>query len=119
MGEVAALSILIELPEVGTLRQKKAASLTGLAPMTQQSGKWRGKARIQGGRKPLRDALYMSAPVAAKHNPDMLAKYQDMITNGKPLKVALTTIMLKPTEPAHTSIKEDLKSTQNLSHIHI
>jgi transposase len=113
IGEVAALTILIEMPEVGTLRQKKAASLTGLAPMTQQSGKWRGKARIQGGRKPLRDALYMPALVAAKHNPDMRAKYQDMITKGKPPKVALTTIMRKLIELANTLIKEDREWTQN------
>jgi transposase len=111
IGEVAALSILIELPEVGTLRQKKAVSLTGLAPMTQQSGKWRGKACIQGGRKPLRDALYMPALVAAKHNPDMRAKYQDMITKGKTPKVALTTIMRKLIELANTLIKEDQEWT--------
>ena len=113
IGEVAALTILIEMPEVGTLRQKKAASLTGLAPMTQQSGKWRGKARIQGGRKPLRDALYMPALVAAKHNPDMRAKYQDMIAKGKPQKVALTTIMRKLIELANTLIKADREWTQN------
>ena len=113
IGEVAALTILIELPEVGTLRKKKAASLTGLAPMTQQSGKWRGKARIQGGRKPLRDALYMPALVAAKHNPDMRAKYQDMIAKGKPPKVALTTIMRKLIELANTLIKADREWTQN------
>lgn len=113
IGEVAALTILIELPEVGTLRQKKAASLTGLAPMTQQSGKWRGKARIQGGRKPLRDALYMPALVAVKHNPDMRAKYQDMITKGKPPKVALTTIMRKLIELANALIKADREWAQN------
>lgn len=113
IGEVAALTILIEMPEVGTLRQKKAASLTGLAPMTQQSGKWLGKARIQGGRKPLRDALYMPALVAVKHNPDMRAKYQDMITKGKPPKVALTTIMRKLIELANTLIKADREWKQN------
>jgi transposase len=113
IGEVAALSILIEMPEVGTLRQKKAASLTGLAPMAQQSGKWRRKARIQGGRKPLRDALYMPALVAVKHNPDMRAKYQDMITKGKPPKVALTAVMRKLIELANTLIKADREWTQN------
>lgn len=81
--------------------------------MTQQSGKWRGKARIQGGRKPLRDAPYLPALVAAKHNPDMRAKYQDMITKGKPPKVALTTIMRKLIELANTLIKEDREWTQN------
>jgi transposase len=113
IGEVAALFILIEMPEVGTLRQKKEASLTGLAPVTQQSGKWRGKARIQGGRKPLRDALYMPALVAVKHNPDMRAKYQDMITKGKPPKVALTAVMRKLIELANTLIKADREWTQN------
>jgi transposase len=57
-GEVAAATILIEMPEFGTLQKKKAANLTGLAPMTRHSGKWSGKATIQGGRKQLRDALY-------------------------------------------------------------
>jgi transposase len=58
IGEVAAATILIEMPEIGTLQKKKAASLTGLAPMTRQSGKWRGKAVIQGGR--VSDLLCMS-----------------------------------------------------------
>ena len=59
IGEIAAAAILIECPEIGTLGKKQAASLAGLAPMTRQSGKWQGKAFIQGGRKFLRDALYM------------------------------------------------------------
>ena len=107
VGEVAASTILIEMPEIGTLRRKKAASLTGLAPMTQQSGKWRGKARIQGGRKPLRDALYMPALVATKHNPDMRDKYNAMINQGKPKKVALTAIMRKLIEIANALVKAD------------
>jgi transposase len=107
IGEVAASTILIEMPEIGTLRKKKAASLTGLAPMTQQSGKWRGKARIQGGRKPLRDALYMPALVATKHNQDMRDKYNAMINQGKPKKVALTAIMRKLIELANALVKAD------------
>jgi transposase len=113
IGEVAAATILIEMPEVGTLRKKKAASLTGLAPMTQQSGKWRGKASIQGGRKQLRDALYMPALVAVKHNPDMCDKYQSMIKQGKPQKVALTAIMRKLIELANTLVKADREWVQN------
>lgn len=107
IGEVAASTILIEMPEIGTLRKKKAASLTGLAPMTQQSGKWQGKARIQGGRKPLRDALYMPALVATKHNPDMRDKYKAMLNQGKPKKVALTAIMRKLIELANALVKAD------------
>ena len=101
------------MPEVGTLDRKKAASLTGLAPMTQQSGKWRGKASIQGGRKQLRDALCMPALVAVKHNPDMRKKYQSMIKQGKPQKVALTAIMRKLIELANTLVKADREWVQN------
>jgi len=61
--------------------------------MTRQSGKWRGKSTIQGGRKQLRDALYMPALVASRYNPDMCNKYQVMIKQGKPQKVALITII--------------------------
>lgn len=107
IGQVAAAAILIECPEIGTLQRKQAASLAGLAPMTQQSGKWRGYAFIQGGRKHLRDALYMPALVAARYNPDLAAKYQTMIKAGKPAKVALTCLMRKLIELANALIKDD------------
>jgi transposase len=113
IGEVAAATILIEIPEIGTLQKKKAVSLTGLAPMTRQSGTWRGKATIQGGRKQLRDALYMPALVAVKHNPDMCDKYQSMIKQGKPQKGALTAIMRKLIELANTLVKADRDWVQN------
>ena len=107
IGEVAAAAILIECPEIGTLDRKQAACLAGLAPMTRQSGKWKGKAFIQGGRKFLRDALYMPALVAIRFNPDLKHKYQAMIKAGKPKKVALTAIMRKLIELANVLIKED------------
>ena len=91
LGEVTAVAILVECPEIGTLNRKQIASLAGLAPMTRQSGRrhrrsdrWRflgdrGKAFIQGGRKFLRDALYMPALVASRYNPELCRKYQSMI----------------------------------------
>ena len=100
------------MPEIGTLQKKRPASLTGLAPMTRQSGKWQGKAAIQGGRKHLRDALYMPALVAARFNPDMRKKYEAMIKQGKPQKVALTTIMRKLIELANTLVKYDREWVQ-------
>jgi transposase len=66
--------------------------------MTRQSGRWTGKAFIQGGRKHLRDALYMPdmpAVVAARHNSVMKQFYDRLINSGKPAKVAFTTIMRK------------------------
>lgn len=105
IGAVCAATILIEMPEIGRLDRKQAASLTGLAPMTRQSGQWRRKSFIQGGRKIVRDALYMPAMVAMRHNPDFKAKYQAMIKAGKPPKVAITALMRKLIELANTLIK--------------
>lgn len=107
IGAVSAATILIEMPEIGTLDRKKVASLTGLAPMTRQSGQWRGKSFIQGGRKIVRDALYMPALVAMRHNPDFKAKYQALIKAGKPPKVAITALMRKLIELANALIKAD------------
>ena len=73
--------------------------------MTRQSGQWRGKSFIQGGRKVVRDALHMPALVAMRHNPDLKAKYQAMINAGKPPKVALTALMRKLIELANALIK--------------
>ncbi len=75
--------------------------------MTRQSGQWRGQAFIQGGRKFLRDALYMPALVAVRFNPDMSAKYRNMCARGKPKKVALTAIMRKLLELANTLVVRD------------
>ena len=107
IGAVCAATILIEMPEIGKLDRRQVASLTGLAPMARQSGQWRGKSFIQGGRKIVRDALYMPALVAMRHNPDFKAKYQAMIKAGKPPKVAITALMRKLIELANALIKAD------------
>ncbi|MDZ4134005.1 MAG: transposase, partial [Paracoccaceae bacterium] len=111
LGRVTAAAILIECPEIGTLSRKQIASLAGLAPMTRQSGQWRGKAFIQGGRKFLRDALYMPALVAARYNTDLKQKYQSMIEAGKPAKVALTALMRKMIELANALVQQNRKWT--------
>lgn len=111
LGRVTAVAILVECPEIGTLTRKQIASLAGLAPMTRQSGQWRGTAFIQGGRKFLRDALYMPALVAARYNPDLRQRYQAMIEAGKPAKVALTALMRKMIELANALVQQDRKWT--------
>ncbi len=113
LGATTAATILIEMPEIGTLTNKAVACLAGLAPITRQSGKWKGQAFIQGGRKFLRDALYMPALVAARFNPDLTRKYQSMKAAGKPSKVALVTIMRKLIILANTLIKDDRKWIEN------
>ena len=111
IGQIAAAAILIECPEIGTLGRKQIASLAGLAPMRRQSGRWEGKAFIQGGRKFLRDALYMPALVAIRFNPHMKAKYDAMRANGKPAKLAITAVMRKLLELANALIRDDRKWT--------
>jgi transposase len=115
LGTITAMTILVECPEIGTMTGKQIASLAGLAPMTRQSGQWRGKAFIQGGRKFLRDALYMPALVAARYNPDLRQKYQAMIEAHKPAKVALTCLMRKLIVLANSLIKQDRKWTPKLT----
>jgi transposase len=95
IAKITACALLIEMPELGTLDGKQAASLAGLAPITRQSGRWTGRAFIRGGRASLRQALYMPALVATRFNPQLKAKYHQLITAGKPTKVALTAIMRK------------------------
>ena len=107
IGAVTAAAILIECQEVGTMTGKQIASLSGLAPMTRQSGKWTGKAFMQSGRKHLRDALYMPALVAARFNPDLKSKYRSTIAAGKPPKVALTALMRQRIERANTLIQNN------------
>jgi transposase len=93
LGAVSALAMLIDMPELGSLGGKQAASLSGLAPITRQSGSWRGKSVIQGGRAQLRQALYMPALVAIRFNPPLKAKYQALRKAGKPAKVAIVAVM--------------------------
>lgn len=95
IAKLTAFAILIEMPELGNLNNKQVAALAGLAPIARQSGQWKGKAFIRGGRAQLRHALFMPALVAARYNPDLKAKYTQLITAGKPAKVAITAIMRK------------------------
>jgi transposase len=95
IGPVIARTIIAELPEVGTLDRRQIAALAGLAPWTRQSGKWRGKSFIGGGRTAVRSALFMGALVAARHNP-MLRTFQErMLAAGKPKMVALIAVARK------------------------
>ena len=109
IGTITAMAILIEMPELGTLDNKQAASLAGLAPMTRQSGTWSGRARIRGGRRSLRTALYMPALVALRFNPDLKQKYQALKDAGKPSKVAITAIMRKLLVLANALLRDDRK----------
>jgi transposase len=112
IGETTALAMLVEMPELGTLGPKQAASLAGLAPISRQSGKWQGSERIRGGRAPLRHAIYMPALVAARFNPALKATYQRLRLAGKPAKLAITALMRKLVVLADALIRDNRKWTK-------
>ncbi len=107
IGPVAAALILAFLPEIGKLDSKQAASLAGLAPFSRESGQWKGRSFISGGRKPLRDALYMPALVAMRFNPDLKVKYTQLREAGKPAKVAIVALMRKLLLTANALVRAD------------
>ena len=107
LGPIAAALILTFLPEIGTLDRRQAGSLAGLVPHSRESGQWKGKSFLSGGRKTLRDALYMPALVAMRFNPDLKAKYTQLRDAGKPAKVAIVAIMRKLLETANALVKAD------------
>jgi transposase len=95
VGPVVSRTLLGALPELGTLTHKQIAALAGVAPMARDSGQWRGRRRITGGRAAVRATLYMAALVATRHNPTIRGFYQRLLMAGKPKKVALAACMHK------------------------
>lgn len=95
IGALTAITMLIEMTELGQLDSKQVASLAGLAPMARDSGQHPGKRHIRGGRAILRQAPYMPALVATRFNADLKAKYQAFLAAGKPAKLAITAVMRK------------------------
>jgi transposase len=89
IGKAISRTLIAELPELGSLDRRQIAALAGLAPWTRQSGQWRGKSFIGGGRTTVRAALFMGAMVAARHNPILKAFRDKLIAQGKPKMVAL------------------------------
>ena len=106
IGPATAIALLIDMPELGTMDAKQAASLAGLAPMTRQSGTWRGKSFIRGGRAALRQAIYRPALVAIRFNPPLKEKYEALRAAGKPAQVAIVAIMRKPIITANALIRD-------------
>lgn len=113
IGPVTAMAIIVEMPELGELDGKQAASLAGLAPITRESGGWKGRSRIQGGRASLRCGLYMPALVALRINPDLRRKYQALKEAGKPSKVAIAAIMRKLIVLANALIRDNRNWSPN------
>jgi transposase len=93
IGLRTACFLIAGLPELGLMDKGQIAKLVGVAPLNRDSGLMRGKRRIAGGRKPVRDALYVAALPAIRFDPDMKALFQRLKEKGKPGKVALVAVM--------------------------
>ena len=95
IGPTIARTLLADLPELGTLDRRQIAALVGLAPFTRQSGQWRGRSFIGGGRATVRSAVFMGAMVAIRWNPQLRDFHQRLVAAGKPKMVALIAVARK------------------------
>ena len=83
VGPILSITLLADLPEVGTLNRKQIAALVGVAPLNRDSGTMRGKRTVWCGRARVRGALYMATLTATRHNPVIWAFYQRLFAAGK------------------------------------
>jgi len=105
IGPVCARTLLLALPELGTLTRQKIATLVGVAPLTCDSGTLRGRRMIWGGRARVRTVLSMATLVATRFNPRIKAFYERLLAAGKVKKVALTACMHKFLTMLHAMLK--------------
>jgi transposase len=95
VGDQTARMLIVELPELGTCSRQEIAALVGVAPLNRDSGQFRGRRMIHGGRGHVRKSLYMAALVGTQHNPVLRDLYQRLVDAGKRKKVALVACMHK------------------------
>lgn len=106
IGPVVSRTLIGELPELGHLNRQQIAALAGVAPMNRDSGTWRGKRMVWGGRRTVRVALYMAALTASHCNPTIRIFYERLRARGKPPKVALTACMRKLLVIANAMVRD-------------
>lgn len=107
IGQVAAATLLAELPELGSLTKKEIAALVGVAPFACESGQWKGRQRCAGGRKSVRDLLFMAALAAVRSRSPIAIFYRRLRDAGKPAKCALTAVMRKIVVTLNAMVRDD------------
>jgi transposase len=95
LGPITRATLMAKLPELGALSRRQIAALVGVAPINRDSGQFRGRRSISGGRADVRSVLYMATLTAARCNPAIRTFHQRLLAAGKPPKVALTACMRK------------------------
>ena len=109
VGPVTARTIIADLPELGSLDRRKLAALVGVAPFNRNSGAWRGKRMISGGRTGVRNVMYMAALVAIRWNTTIKATYERLLKNGKPKKLAIVACIRQLLTILNATIRTKLK----------
>ena len=112
VGIMTAMTLVGLLPELGCLDRRKITALVGLAPYSRESGKFKGKRFIYGGRAAVRHALYMPAWVATQHDNDFTTFYNRLRKNGKKPKVAITATMRKLLVRINATMRNHMKDNQ-------
>jgi transposase len=95
IGNIVARTLLVELPELGSIDRHQVAARAGGAPINRDSGRFHGRRKVRGGRVEVRAPLYMACLVAIRHNPTLRGFYQRLRAAGKPPKLALVAAMRK------------------------
>src|SRR5690606_31350868 len=113
IGPLVAAALLAGLSELGHCSGKAASLLAGLAPIADDSGNRQGKRHIRGGRQPIRNALYMAALAAIRHNPGLGTFYRRLVESGKAKKLAITAVMRKLVVLANTLVTQNRTWTPN------
>jgi transposase len=107
VGPVSALTLIAQLPELGTLSRRQVAALVGVAPFNRDSGTLKGHRAIAGGRPQLRTVIYMAALVATTHNPILKAFKDKLLKQGKPKKVAIIACVRKLVTILNAIVRDD------------
>ncbi len=113
IGSIAAASIISNVPELGYITNKQAASLIGVAPITRESGRYKGKRVIQGGRAQVRTVLYMAMMSAMQCNPVFKATYTRLVDAGKPKKVAIIACVRKMVVILNAMLRDGVMWNEN------
>ena len=109
VGNVVAFSLLSDMPELGLMNNKQAASMVGVAPVNRDSGAFKGKRMIRGGRGKVRTVMYMAMMSGIQCNPVFKEKYQSMVAAGKPKKVAIIACLRKMIIILNTMLRDGVK----------
>ena len=113
IGDITALTLIADLPELGQLTNKEISALVGVAPFCRDSGTLKGKRTTWGGRAQVRSILYMAALSAVQYNHPIKAFYNRLLKNGKTKKVALVACMRKLLTVANSMLRNNTEWNPN------